>query len=131
VAPGLEGAEHADHERVLGEGEDVALHEHLLDLVPQDQVLLVDLLDGETLPGVPVPHQVHGPVRREGGGPGVCVGTQPGPPHLAQVLFGFALAKQVLYGLSHTSSPFCAGYFGDGVSKSSPSQPPKWLGLQV
>jgi hypothetical protein len=26
------------------------------------------------------------------------------------------LAKQVLYHLSHTSSPFCSGYFGDGVS---------------
>jgi hypothetical protein len=29
---------------------------------------------------------------------------------------GFTLAKQVLYCLSHTSSPFCFGYFGDGVS---------------
>jgi hypothetical protein len=28
----------------------------------------------------------------------------------------FALAKQELYHLSHTSSPFCSGYFGDGVS---------------
>jgi hypothetical protein len=28
----------------------------------------------------------------------------------------FALAKQVLYCLSPTSSPFCSGYFGDGVS---------------
>jgi hypothetical protein len=27
---------------------------------------------------------------------------------------GFTLAKQVLYRLSHTSSPFCSGYFGDG-----------------
>jgi hypothetical protein len=27
----------------------------------------------------------------------------------------FVLAKQVLYHLSHTSSPFCFGYFGDGV----------------
>jgi hypothetical protein len=25
------------------------------------------------------------------------------------------LAKQVPYHLSHTSSPFCSGYFGDGV----------------
>jgi hypothetical protein len=49
----------------------------------------------------------------------------------------FALAKQVLHCLSHTSSPFCSGYFGDGVSQticlgwpqtlilSSQSQPPK------
>jgi hypothetical protein len=28
-----------------------------------------------------------------------------------QVLF----AKQALYCLNHTSSPFCSGYFGDGV----------------
>jgi hypothetical protein len=27
---------------------------------------------------------------------------------------GFALAKQVLYCLSHSSSSFCSGYFGDG-----------------
>jgi hypothetical protein len=27
---------------------------------------------------------------------------------------GFMLAKQVLYHLSHISSPFCYGYFGDG-----------------
>lgn len=60
----LEGAEHADHEGVLGEGEDVPLHKDLLDLVAQDEVLLVDLLQGETLPRLPVPHQVHGP-RRE------------------------------------------------------------------
>jgi hypothetical protein len=30
---------------------------------------------------------------------------------------GFALAKQVLYHLSHFSSPFCSGDFGDGVSQ--------------
>jgi hypothetical protein len=29
---------------------------------------------------------------------------------------GFTLAKQVLYRLSHTSSPFCSCYFRDGVS---------------
>jgi hypothetical protein len=34
---------------------------------------------------------------------------------MAKVLFqGFVLAKQVLYCLSHTSSPLCCGYFGDG-----------------
>jgi hypothetical protein len=27
----------------------------------------------------------------------------------------FALTKWVLYHLSHTSSPFCSGYFGGGV----------------
>jgi hypothetical protein len=48
---------------------------------------------------------------------------------------GFVFAKQELYPLSHTSSPFCFGYFGDGISQticlvglepqSSWSQPPK------
>jgi hypothetical protein len=28
---------------------------------------------------------------------------------------GSTLAKQALYCLSHTSTPFCSGYFGDGV----------------
>jgi hypothetical protein len=28
---------------------------------------------------------------------------------------GFTLAKQVLYHLSHASSLFCSGYFGEGV----------------
>jgi hypothetical protein len=31
---------------------------------------------------------------------------------------GFALAKQALYCLSHTSSPFCSDYFGDGGLKT-------------
>lgn len=67
VAPGLEGAEHADHKRVLGKREDVTLHKDLLDLVAQNQVLLVDLLDGKALPCVSVPHQVDSP-----GGAGVA-----------------------------------------------------------
>jgi hypothetical protein len=29
----------------------------------------------------------------------------------------FGLAKQGLYYLNHTFSPFCSGYFGDGVSQ--------------
>jgi hypothetical protein len=28
---------------------------------------------------------------------------------------GFALAKQAFYGLNQISSPFCSGYFGDGI----------------
>ena len=56
VAPGLKGAEHADHKGVLGEGEDITLYKGLLDLVAQDQVLLVDLFHCEALPRVPVPH---------------------------------------------------------------------------
>jgi hypothetical protein len=31
---------------------------------------------------------------------------------------GLVLTKQALYCLSHTSSSFCSGYFGDGVSPS-------------
>jgi hypothetical protein len=31
-------------------------------------------------------------------------------------LVGLGFAKQALYCLSHTSSPFCCGYFTDGVS---------------
>jgi hypothetical protein len=30
----------------------------------------------------------------------------------------FMLAKKVLYLLRHTSSPFCSGYFGDGVLRN-------------
>jgi hypothetical protein len=29
---------------------------------------------------------------------------------------GFQLTKQLVYHLSHASSPFCSGYFGDGVT---------------
>jgi hypothetical protein len=29
--------------------------------------------------------------------------------------WGFMLAKQVFYCLSHRSSPFCSGYFEDGI----------------
>jgi hypothetical protein len=39
---------------------------------------------------------------------------------------GFAFAKQVLYHLSHTSSPFCSGYFGDRVSQLF-----AWAGLEL
>jgi hypothetical protein len=31
---------------------------------------------------------------------------------------GFVLAKLALYLLSHTSSPFCFGYFGDEFSRT-------------
>jgi hypothetical protein len=53
----------------------------------------------------------------------------------AVLIQGFVLAKQALYLLNHTSSPFCPGYFGDEISgticpgdlktQSSQSQPPK------
>jgi hypothetical protein len=33
------------------------------------------------------------------------------------------LAGQVLYHLSHASSPFCSGYFGDRISLFYPGQP--------
>jgi hypothetical protein len=31
---------------------------------------------------------------------------------------GFMLIKEAFYHLSHTSSPFCSGYFGDGISRT-------------
>jgi len=62
VAPRLEGAHQRHHERVVGEGHDVALDKHLLQLVAQHQVLLLDLLHGEALLGGPVAHEVDGPV---------------------------------------------------------------------
>lgn len=61
VALGLKGAKHADHKGVLGKSQYVTLHEGLLDLVSQDQVLLVDLLHGKALPGGLVPHQEYSP----------------------------------------------------------------------
>lgn len=61
----LEGAEHADHEGVLSEGQDVPLHEGLLDLIPQNQVLLVDLLHSEALAGLFVPHQEDSPEEQQ------------------------------------------------------------------
>jgi hypothetical protein len=45
-------------------------------------------------------------------------------PVLALAGLGFALAKRVLYRLSHTSSPFCSGYFG---TLPNLTQPPKQL----
>jgi hypothetical protein len=33
----------------------------------------------------------------------------------------FELAKQALYHLSYTSSPFCSGYFEDGISLFVPA----------
>ncbi|KAF3852222.1 hypothetical protein F7725_005577 [Dissostichus mawsoni] len=68
MSPRLEGAEHGDDERVLGEGEDVSLHKRLLDLVPQDQILLVDLLHCKTLTCLSVAHQVDGTGEKEPGG---------------------------------------------------------------
>lgn len=65
VASRLEGAEHGDDKGVLCEREDVPLHEGLLDLVPQDQVLLVDFLHGKALPRLSVAHQVDGTGQRE------------------------------------------------------------------
>lgn len=58
-------AEHGDDKGVLGKGEDVSLHERLLDLVPQDQVLTVYLLHGKPLAGLLVADQVHGTGHRE------------------------------------------------------------------
>lgn len=54
----FEGAEHGHDKGILCKGENVSLHKGLLDLVPQGQVLLVNLLHGKSLPRLQVPHQV-------------------------------------------------------------------------
>lgn len=56
----FERAEHGDDEGVLCKCEDVSLHERLLDLVPQNQVLPVYLLHGKTLASLLVADQIHG-----------------------------------------------------------------------
>lgn len=61
VSPCLKRAEHANYKRVLRERQDVSLHEHLLYLVPQNQVLSVDLFHGESLASFFMPYQIHGP----------------------------------------------------------------------
>jgi hypothetical protein len=43
----------------------------------------------------------------------------------------FMLAKQVLYHLSHTSSPFCSGYFGDVEMGSHELFFPSWLQIKI
>jgi hypothetical protein len=40
-------------------------------------------------------------------------------PDKNQQLSTTTLAKQALYYLSHTPSPFCSGYFGDGVLQTT------------
>lgn len=62
VSPGLKGAVHGHHERVLSKSEDVSLYKGLLDLVPQHQVLLIDLFHGKPLLCVLVANQVNSPV---------------------------------------------------------------------
>lgn len=59
----FEAAVKGDDKRVVGEGENVALGVHLVDLVTQHQRLLAHLLQGEPLTRLPVPHQVHRAVR--------------------------------------------------------------------
>lgn len=61
MTPRFKGAIHADHKGVLCESQDVSLHEGLLDLVPKDEVLLVDLLHGKPLAGLFVPNKVDCP----------------------------------------------------------------------
>lgn len=62
VLPRLEGAVEGDHEGVVGHREDVPLGEHLVHLVPQQQSLLVHLLQGEPLAGLPMSNQIDSPI---------------------------------------------------------------------
>ena len=68
MPPGFKGTEHGHHKGVLSKGQDVSFHKDLLDLVPQHQVLPVDLLHGEPLTGLLVAHQKNSPVWWEKGG---------------------------------------------------------------
>jgi len=58
---GDETAVEADDERVVGEGEDVSLGEHLLDLVAQYQVVLQQALHREQVARLLVTDQIHAP----------------------------------------------------------------------
>jgi hypothetical protein len=53
----------ADNEWVVGEGHDVSLSKHLLDLVAQDEVVFEQLLHGVAFSRLLVTHQVHRSVR--------------------------------------------------------------------
>ena len=64
VPPRLERAHERHHERVVRERHDVPLHEHLLQLVAQDQVLLFDLLHGVALAQCLVAHKMHSSVNK-------------------------------------------------------------------
>lgn len=64
VPPSLKGAVHGHHEWILGKGENVSLHKGLLDLIPQNEVLLIDLFHGEPLLCLLVSDQVHGPAEQ-------------------------------------------------------------------
>jgi hypothetical protein len=51
----------------------------------------------------------------------MCYGTNLGLFIFCSIGVGiqdFMLAKQTLYHLSHTSSPFCVSYFGNGISRT-------------
>lgn len=60
----LKRAEHRDDEGVLGKSQDVSLHKSLLDLVPQNQVLPINLFHGEPLAGLLVTDEIHSPVKK-------------------------------------------------------------------
>ena len=62
----LKGTEHGDDKRILCKGKDVSFHKGLLDLVPEDQVLLVNLLHGKPLTCLEMAHQVNSAVGHRG-----------------------------------------------------------------
>lgn len=62
VPPCLKGAVHGHHKGVFSKGKDVSLHKGLLYLIPQNQILLVDLFHGEPLLCLLVPNQIHSAV---------------------------------------------------------------------
>lgn len=59
MATCLKGTKHGYNKGVLRKGEDVPFHKGLLNLVPQDQVLLIDFLHGKSLVSLQVTHKIH------------------------------------------------------------------------
>lgn len=92
VAPRFKGAVHADHKGVFCKRQDVPLHEGLLDLVPEKEVLLIDLLHGEALPGLLMPDKVDCPEKEH-----ESWGSQED-----RVLLSTVTCDQTLYFNSHT-----------------------------
>jgi hypothetical protein len=61
VAPRFKGAIHADNKGVFCKSQDVPFHKGLLDLVPKDEVLFINLLHGKPLSGFFMPNEVDCP----------------------------------------------------------------------
>jgi len=59
---GDEAAVEADDERVVGEGENISLGEHLLHLIAKDQVMFQETLHRKQMSRLFMTNQIHAPV---------------------------------------------------------------------